>query len=103
VHDALSRTDVRLSALHGAVGSAAEQVAGGTEPWVTRQPAPPRKIIVECDPGPGLVGAAPTLTGTTRVSRVRSTGCSAGVGAENPVTLCDLHVFVDEAAEPVAS
>jgi hypothetical protein len=27
VYDALGRTDVRLSALHGAVGSAAEQVA----------------------------------------------------------------------------
>jgi 2-polyprenyl-6-methoxyphenol hydroxylase-like FAD-dependent oxidoreductase len=25
------------------------------------------------------------------------------VGAENPVTSCDLHVFVDEAAEPVSS
>jgi len=25
------------------------------------------------------------------------------VGAENPVTLCDLHVFVDEPAEPVSS
>jgi hypothetical protein len=25
------------------------------------------------------------------------------VGAENPVTLCDLHVFVDEAAESVSS
>ena len=26
-----------------------------------------------------------------------------GVGAENPVASCDLHVFVDEAAEPVSS
>ena len=25
------------------------------------------------------------------------------VGADNPVTSCDLHVFVDEAAEPVSS
>jgi hypothetical protein len=25
------------------------------------------------------------------------------VGAENPVTSCDLHVFVDEAAESVSS
>jgi len=25
------------------------------------------------------------------------------VGAENPVTACDLHVLVDEAAEPVSS
>ena len=25
------------------------------------------------------------------------------VGAGNPVTSCDLHVFVDEAAEPVSS
>jgi hypothetical protein len=25
------------------------------------------------------------------------------VGAENPVTSCDLQVFVDEATEPVAS
>ena len=25
------------------------------------------------------------------------------VGAENPVTSCDLHVLVDEAAEPVSS
>jgi hypothetical protein len=24
-------------------------------------------------------------------------------GAENPVASCDLHVFVDEAAEPVSS
>jgi hypothetical protein len=24
------------------------------------------------------------------------------VGAENPVILCDLHVFVDEAAEPIS-
>jgi hypothetical protein len=28
---------------------------------------------------------------------------SERVGAENPVTSCDLHVFVDEAAEPVSS
>ena len=26
-----------------------------------------------------------------------------GVGAENSVTSCDLHVLVDETAEPVAS
>ena len=25
------------------------------------------------------------------------------VGVDNPVTSCDLHVFVDEAAEPVSS
>jgi hypothetical protein len=28
---------------------------------------------------------------------------SMRVGAENPVTSCDLYVFVDEAAEPVSS
>ena len=28
---------------------------------------------------------------------------SQRAGAENPVTLCDLHVFVDETAEPVSS
>ena len=27
----------------------------------------------------------------------------SAVGAENSVTSCDLHVFVDEAAEPVSS
>jgi len=26
-----------------------------------------------------------------------------GVGAENPVTSCDVHVLVEEAAEPVSS
>ena len=25
------------------------------------------------------------------------------MGAENPVTSCDLHILVDEAAEPVSS
>jgi hypothetical protein len=27
----------------------------------------------------------------------------SGVGAENPVMSCDLHVLVEEAAEPVSS
>ena len=30
-------------------------------------------------------------------------GHACPVGADNPVTSCDLHVFVDEAAEPVSS
>jgi hypothetical protein len=34
--------------------------------------------------------------------RVRS-WCAHRAGAENPVTSCDLQVFVDEAAEPVSS
>jgi hypothetical protein len=32
-----------------------------------------------------------------------TSGAQSGVGADNPVTSCDLRVLVDEAAEPVAA
>jgi len=40
---------------------------------------------------------------TTRCTVLRAVSSIAPVGAENSVTSCCLHVFVDDAAEPVSS
>ena len=53
-----------------------------------------------------IVDSLPALSPLTERARSSSHQRSAAlppVGAENPVTSCDLHVLVEEAAEPVSS
>ena len=50
---------------------------------------------------PLAVGVSPRPTDRRQRQKLRNT--SDLVGAENRVTLCDLQVLVDEAAEPVSS
>jgi hypothetical protein len=45
----------------------------------------------------GSIGHSAVGSGGGRVAG------AVGVGAENPVTSSDLHIFVDDAAEPVSS
>ena len=49
---------------------------------------------------PCVTGVSPRPTDRLRRQKLRNT--SEPVGAENPVTLCDLHVFVDEATESIS-
>jgi hypothetical protein len=55
----------------------------------------PEVFVRELDPA-----EAKRLVKITRTARDR---VHSPVGAENLVTSCDPHVFVDEAAEPVSS
>ena len=48
-------------------------------------------------------GAPAHRAAAKRMRPATSSWTSAAVGAENSVTSCELHVFVDEAAEPVSS
>jgi hypothetical protein len=54
----------------------------------------PQSGIYQCDDGLRRCQRQPKTDQLAAVPRV---------GAENPVTSCDLHVFVDDAAEPVSS
>ena len=50
---------------------------------------------------PPVTGVSPRPTDQRGARKLRNT--SYPVGADNSVTSCDLHVLVDEAAEPVSS
>ena len=50
---------------------------------------------------PLVIGVSPRLTDRRRRQELRNT--SDRVGAENPVTLCDLQILVYEATEAVSS
>ena len=56
----------------------------------------------DAEPG-GEVGVGLALAQVRQHQQGLTAGGQAPVGAENPVTSCDLHVLVDEAAEPVSS
>ena len=50
-----------------------------------------------------LLGIVPLVTGVVLIRSGRFARRSPPVGAENCVSSCDVHVFVDEAAEAVSS